>query len=101
MSSLAFFLTVVHISACSIRCLLSPFPVIPRCFIIKAQVGDDIPTFSGLLIALATLDALSWIMYLMVSRMVSMSSSSCSVSNPFLNSSWNSISFDPICVALG
>ena len=34
---------------------------------------------------------------MMVSVMVSMSSSSCSVSNRFLNSSWNSIFFDPIC----
>ena len=31
--------------------------------------------------------------------MVSMSSSSCSVSNRFLNSSWKSIFFYPICVA--
>ena len=32
------------------------------------------------------------------SLMVSMSFSSCSVSNRFLNSSWNSIFFDPIRV---
>ena len=59
---------------------------------------------SGLLIALGTRDALSWIMYVMVSLMVSMSSGSCSVSNRFFNSSWNSIFFlYPICVgsALG
>ena len=36
---------------------------------------------------------------MMVSLMVSMSSSSYSVSNRFLNSSWNSIFFDPISVA--
>ena len=35
----------------------------------------------------------------MVSFMVWMSSSSCSVSNRILNSSWNSIFFDPIRVA--
>ena len=35
----------------------------------------------------------------MVSLMVSMSSSSCSVLNRFLNSKWNSIFFDLICVA--
>ena len=35
---------------------------------------------------------------MMVSLMVSMSSSPCSVSNRFLNSSWNSIFFDPIRV---
>ena len=28
-----------------------------------------------------------------------LSSSSCSVSNRFLNSSWNSIFFDPVCAA--
>ena len=36
---------------------------------------------------------------MMVSLMVSTSSSSCSVSNRFLNSTWNSIFFDPICAA--
>ena len=36
---------------------------------------------------------------MMVSLMVSMLSSSCSVSNRFLNSNWNSIFFDPIRVA--
>ena len=51
------------------------------------------------MIALATRDALSWIMYVTVSLIVSMSSSFCSVTNRFLNSSWNSIFFDPICVA--
>ena len=92
MSCFAFFLMVLHISAYSIRCLLSPFPAISR-------IGDDILDLCGLLIALATLDAFCWIMSVMVSLMVSMSSSSCSVSNRFLNSSWNSIFFDPIRVA--
>ena len=64
-----------------------------------AIVGDDILDFSGLLIALATLGVLCWIMSVMVSLMVSMSSSSCNVSNRFLNSSWNSMFFDPICLA--
>ena len=36
---------------------------------------------------------------MMVSLLVSMSSSSCSVSNRFLISSWNSIAFDYISVA--
>ena len=55
---------------------------------------------SGLLIALATVDALCWTMFMMVSLMVSMSSSSCSVSkHRFLNSSWNLIFFDTICLA--
>ena len=98
MSSLAFVLMVLHISAYSICCLSSPFSISYRRFIIRARVGDDILDFSGLLIALATLDALCWIMSVTVSLMVSMSSSSYSVSNWFLNSSWNSI-FDPICVA--
>ena len=67
--------------------LLSPFPAIFRRFVIRARVGNDILDFRGLLIALATLDALCWIMSVMVSLMVSMPSSSCSVSNRFLNSS--------------
>ena len=98
MSYLAFFL-VLHISAYSIRCLLSPFPAISRCFVIRARVGDDILDLCGLLIALATFDALCWIMSVMVLLMVSISSSSCSVANRFLNSSWNSIFFDPISIA--
>ena len=99
MSSLALFFMVLHISVYSIRCLSSPFSTISRRFIIRARVGDDIIEFSGLLIVLATLDEFSWIMTLMVSLMVSMSSSSCSVSNRFLNSSWNSIFVEPICAA--
>ena len=83
MSSLAFFLIALHISACSIRCLLSPFSAISRGFVIRACVGDDILDFT----------------YVMVSLMLSMSSSSCSVLNWFLNSCWNSIFFDPIRVA--
>ena len=88
---------VLHISAYSIHCLSSPFSTISRRFVIRARVGDDILDFRGLLTAVATFDALCWIMSVMVSLMVSMSSSSCSVSNRFLNSSWNSIFFDPIC----
>ena len=90
---------VLLISAYSIRCLSSSFPTISRCFVIWARVGDDILDYIGLLIALATLDAQCWIMSVMVSLMVSMSSSYCSVSNRFLNLSWNSVFFDPICVA--
>ena len=37
-------------------------------------------------------------MSVMVSLIVSMSSSSCSISNRFLNSSWNSVICYPICV---
>ena len=51
------------------------------------------------LIALATLDALCWIMFVVVSPMVSMPNRSCSVSNMFLNSSWYSIFLDPIRLA--
>ena len=58
MSSFVFFLMVLHISAYSIRCLLSPCPAISRRFVIRARVGDDILDFCGLLVALATLDAL-------------------------------------------
>ena len=87
MSSLAFFLMVLHISAYSIRCLLSLNPAISRRFVVRARIGDDILDLCDLLIALATLDAPCWIMSVMVSLMVSMSSSSCRVSNRFLNSS--------------
>ena len=90
---------VLHISAYPIRCLSSPFFTTSRRFGIRARVGDDILDFSDLLIALATLDALCWIMCVMVSLMVSLSSNSCSDTNRFLNLSWNSIFFDPICVA--
>ena len=65
-------------------------------FVIKANVGDDILDFCGSLIVLVSLDPLCWIESVMVSFMVSMSSSSCSVSNRFLISSWNSSFFDNI-----
>ena len=97
MSSLAFFLMVLYISAYSIRCLLSPCSTISRRFEFRARGGDHTLDFCGLLIALVTLDALCWITSVMASLMVSMSSSSCSVSNRFIGSSWNSIFFDPIC----
>ena len=92
MSSLAFFLIV---------CVFYLFFIIAisHHFVIRVRVGDDILDFSGLLIVLVTLDVLCWIMSVMVSPMVSMLSSSCGVSNWFLNSSWNSIFFDPIHVA--
>ena len=95
-SSLAFFVVVCLYS---IRCLLSPFPAICRRFVIRTRVSDDILDLCGVLIALANLDALRWIMSEMVSLMVSLSSSSCSVSNRLLNSSWKSIFFNPIRVA--
>ena len=98
MFSLAFFLMVLHISTYSVRGLSSPFSTISRRFI-RARVGDDIFDFCGMLTALATFDALCWIVFVVVSLMVSISSSSSSVSYRFLNSSWNSIFFDPICVA--
>ena len=47
------------------------------------------------------LDAVCWIMFVMVSLMVSMASSFCSASHQFPNSSWNSIFFDPIWWPLG
>ena len=83
MSSLALCLMVLHISAYSIRCFLSPFPAIYRPFFIRARVVDDILDWCGFLIALASIDALYWIM----------SVSSCSVSIRFFNSRWNSIFF--------
>ena len=91
MSSLAFFLMVLQIAAYSIRSLLTPFPAISRHLVIRAGVCDDILDLCGLLIALTIFDSLCWIMFEMVSLMMSMSSSSCSVSNRFLNSSWNSV----------
>ena len=88
MSSVAFFLVVLHIFVYSIHCLSLPFSTISRRFVIRARVGDDILNLCGLLIALTTpgtLDLLCWIMSVMTSLMVSMSSSSCSVSNRFHN----------------
>ena len=73
MSSLAFLLMVLHISAYSIRCLLSPFPTISRHFIIRALVGDNILEFSGLLIALASLDSLFIIVLVHVVSQISFS----------------------------
>ena len=69
------------------------FPTISRLFVIRDRVGDDILDFSYLLIALATLDALCWVVSVMVSLMASRS---CSFSNRCLNSCRNSIFFDPI-----
>ena len=74
------------------------FSTISHRFIIKTYVSDDILDFSGLLNALATLNVLCWIKSVMVSHMMLMSDTSCSVSSQFLNSSWNSIFFDPIRV---
>ena len=44
---------VLHTSAYSIRCLLSPFSTISRRFVIRTRVGDGFLDFCGLLIALA------------------------------------------------
>ena len=99
MSSLAFFLMVLHISEYSILCFLSPCSAKTRCFVTRARGADDILDLSALLIALATIDALCWIMSVLVSFLVSMSSSCCSAWNRFHNSSWNSIFFYPIRVA--
>ena len=99
MSSLAFFLMVLHISTYSNCCLSSSFSTISRRFVMRVRVDDAILDISGLLIALATLDALCLILSVVVSLMVSMSSSSCNLSNRFLNSSWNLIFFDPIYVS--
>ena len=60
---------------------ISPFPTISLLVMIASIA----------LIALATPDPLCWITSVMVSLMVSMPSSSYSVSNRFLNSSWTSL----------
>ena len=99
MSSIAVFLMVLHISGYSIIYSLSLFPAISRRFVIRARVDDNILDFCCLLIAFDMLDALCWIMAVMASFTVSMSSNFCTVLNRFLNSSWNSIFFDPIRVA--
>ena len=52
MSALASSLKILHISACSIRCLLLPFPPVSRRFVIRVRVGDDNLDFCGLVIAL-------------------------------------------------
>ena len=67
MSSLAFVLMVLHISAYCIRCLLSPFTALSRRVVIRARFSDVILDLCGLLIALATPDALFWIMYVIIS----------------------------------
>ena len=46
----AVFVVVLHMSACSIRCLLSPFHAISRRFAIRVRVGDDILDIGGLLL---------------------------------------------------
>ena len=79
--------------------LSSQFAILSHRFIIRARLSDDILDFSGLLTALATADALCWIMHVMVSLTVSMLYSISSVSNQFLNPSWNTIFFDRICLA--
>ena len=73
---------VLHISAYS-----------SRRFATRARVSDDILDFSVLLIG--SLDALCWIVSVMISLMMS---TYCSVSNRFRNSSvmWNVI-FDTTC----
>ena len=43
---------VLHFSAYSIRCLLSPFPAVSRRFVIRARASDDILDSRGLLIAM-------------------------------------------------
>ena len=98
-SSLIFFFSDFAYFCVLYSLFLSPFSAISRRFVITDRVGDDIIDLCGLIIALATLVALCWVRSEMVSLKVSMSSSSCCISNRFLNSSWNSIFFDPIHVA--
>ena len=95
MSSFAFFVMVLHISAYYIRCLSSPFSIFTRRFAIRDRTWWRYTGLQWLLIALYTFDTLCWIMPVMVSLMGSMSSSSWSVWNRFIISSWNSIFFDP------
>ena len=90
MSSLGFVFTVLQLSAYCIRCIFLPFPAISRRFFIRTGDSDDILESCGYL---------QWIMYVMISPMVSMHSSSYRVSSRFLNSSWNYIFFYPIRVA--
>ena len=90
----AFFFMVMHISAYSIRSLSSPFPTISRHFVIRALVGEDSLDFCYLLIALAARESLFWIMYVMVSLILSMSSSYCSVAYPLAHNSFHYVQFD-------
>ena len=80
------------------------FVVYCRCFpqfLVVSSSGHVLVMICSIAVAcvLTTLDTLCWIMSVMASLMASMSSSSCSVSNPFFNSCWNAIFFDPIRVA--
>ena len=52
MSTLAFFLMFLHISAYSSLCFSSSFPTIPVRFVIRARIRNTILDFSGLLITL-------------------------------------------------
>ena len=71
MSSVALFFMVLHISAYSVLCFPSPFSTVSRRFVIRAHIGDDLLHFSDVLISSASVDALCWIIYVMVSFMVS------------------------------
>ncbi|KAK2173822.1 hypothetical protein NP493_848g03070 [Ridgeia piscesae] len=92
MSSLAFFFMVLHITLFGVyrRCF-PPFLVVSSSELVTLSLMCEACWFPQPLLAR--------FICVMVSLMVSMSSSSCSVSNPFLNSSWNSIFFYPICAA--
>ena len=68
---------------------LSPLSTIAQRFVVTARGGDDILDFSGLLVALATVGVLCWNMSVIVSLMVSMSSSSCCVSNSLTLFVWH------------
>ena len=66
---------ILHLPAYTNLCIYSPFSTISRRFFISGRVGDDILEVSGLLIALATFDALCWIMDVMISTIITLSSS--------------------------
>ena len=66
MSSFAVCLTVLHISWYFIRCLSSPFSTISRRFVSRIRVGNDNLDSRDLFIALATHEALCWIISMMV-----------------------------------
>ena len=95
MSSFAFFLRVLHTSVYTMQSLVV-FLTISLRFFISALVGVDNLDLSHLVFCLAMFVAVCWIISVMFSFRVSISSSSCRAVNLFFSSSWNLFFLIPI-----
>ena len=82
-SSIAFFVMVLHISTCSMWSLGVLFSIISLRFFIRALVGDDIFGFFCFLVCFAMPNALCWIISVMFLFRLSMSSYSSIAVNLF------------------